>query len=202
MIAKLRGLIDNIDDGKCIVDVNGVGYLVFCSSRTLTALPNPPGIASLLIETQVREDAISLYGFASSAERDWFRLLTTVQGVGAKVALALLSSLSPDQLIAAIATGDRGALTKSPGVGPKLAIRLLSELREKAGAMPGGGAGGVVFSSTSALSSTTADALSALQNLGYRRPEAEAALARSIAELGADAPLDVLIRAGLKALAK
>ncbi|OYV49205.1 MAG: Holliday junction branch migration protein RuvA, partial [Acidocella sp. 20-58-15] len=88
MIAKLRGLIDNIEDGKCIVDVNGVGYLVFCSSRTLTALPNPPGIASLLIETQVREDAISLYGFGSSAERDWFRLLTTVQGVGAKVALA------------------------------------------------------------------------------------------------------------------
>ncbi len=203
MIAKLRGLIDTFEDGKCIVDVNGVGYLVFCSSRTLAALPNPPGIASLLIETQVREDAISLYGFGSSAERDWFRLLTTVQGVGAKVALALLSSLSPDQLIAAIATGDRGALTKSPGVGPKLAIRLLSELREKAGAMPGGGgAGGVVFSSTSTLSSNAADALSALQNLGYRRAEAEAALARSVTELGADAPLDVLIRAGLKALAK
>ncbi|MDE8342390.1 MAG: Holliday junction branch migration protein RuvA [Acidocella sp.] len=203
MIAKLRGVIDAIEDGRCIVDVNGVGYLVFCSSRTLAALPNPPGIASLLIETQVREDAISLYGFGSSAERDWFRLLTTVQGVGAKVALALLSALSPDQLIAAIATGDRGALTKSPGVGPKLAIRLLSELREKAGVMPGGGgASGVVFSSSYAPASNAADALSALQNLGYRRLEAEAALARSIAELGADAPLDVLIRAGLKALAK
>ncbi len=202
MIAKLRGAIDNIEDGKCIIDVNGVGYLVFCSTRTLSALPNPPAIASLLIETQVREDAISLYGFAASAERDWFRLLTTVQGVGAKVALALLSSLSPDQLIAAIATQDRAALTKSPGVGPKLAIRLLSELRERAGAMPGGGNNGAVFATPLAPQSTAADALSALQNLGYRRPEAEAALARALAEHSAEAPLDVLIRAGLKALAR
>ncbi len=203
MIAKLRGAIDGIEDGKCIIDVNGVGYLVFCSSRTLSALPNPPAITSLLIETQVREDAISLYGFATSAERDWFRLLTTVQGVGAKVALALLSSLSPDQLIAAIATQDRAALTKSPGVGPKLAIRLLSELRERAGAMPGGGgAAGAVFTSALPAQSVAADALSALQNLGYRRPEAEAALARALAEHSTEAPLDVLIRAGLKALAR
>ncbi|HQT64637.1 MAG: Holliday junction branch migration protein RuvA [Acidocella sp. 20-57-95] len=202
MIAKLRGVIDAIEDGKCIIDVNGVGYLVFCSGRTLAALPNPPAIASLLIETQVREDAISLYGFSNSAERDWFRLLTTVQGVGAKVALGLLSALSPDQLIAAIATGDRAALTKSPGVGPKLAVRLLSELREKAVAMPGGGGAGIVFSASLPAASNAADALSALQNLGYRRAEAEAALARSVAELGDDAPLDVLIRAGLKALAK
>jgi Holliday junction DNA helicase RuvA len=202
VIAKLRGAIDNIEDGKCIIDVAGVGYLVFCSSRTLAALPNPPAIASLLIETQVREDAISLYGFATSAERDWFRLLTTVQGVGAKVALALLSSLSPDQLIAAIATQDRAALTKSPGVGPKLAIRLLSELRERAGAMPGGGNNAAVFATPLPAQSTAADALSALQNLGYRRPEAEAALARALAEHSPDAALDVLIRAGLKALAR
>ncbi len=201
MIAKLRGAVETIEDGRCIIDVNGVGYLVFCSSRTLASLPNPPAIASLLIETQVREDAISLYGFASAAERDWFRLLTTVQGVGAKVALALLSSLSPDQLIAAIATQDRAALTKSPGVGPKLAIRLLSELRERAGAMPGGGAG-AVFSPALPAQSVAADALSALQNLGYRRPEAEAALARALADHGAEAPLDVLIRAGLKGLAR
>lgn len=201
MIAKLRGVVDGIEDGKCIIDVNGVGYLVFCSTRTLAALPNPPGIASLLIETQVREDAISLYGFGSPAERDWFRLLTTVQGVGAKVALALLSSLSPDQLIAAIATQDRAALTKSPGVGPKLAIRLLSELRERAGVMPGGG--GPTFPAAALpAQSTAADALSALQNLGYRRAEAEAAIARVLAEHGAEAPLDVLIRAGLKALAR
>ena len=138
MIARLRGNVDAIEDGRCIVDVGGVGYLVFCSSRTLGELPNA-GIATLLIETQVREDAISLYGFATGAERDWFRLLTTVQGVGAEVALALLSALSPDQLIAAIASGDKSALTRTPGVGAKLAIRICTELREKAGVMPGGG---------------------------------------------------------------
>jgi Holliday junction DNA helicase RuvA len=200
VIAKLRGIVDAIEDGRCVLDVNGVGYLVFCSSRTIAALPNAPGVASLLIETQVREDAISLYGFATGAERDWFRLLTTVQGVGAKVALALLSSLSPDQLIAAIATGDKSALTRSPGVGPKLAARLLLELRERAGAMPGGG--GAVLPSSQAPAGAVADALSALTNLGYRRAEAEAALSRVVADAGADAALDVLIRGGLKALAK
>jgi len=201
LIAKLRGAIEAIEDGKCIVDVGGVGYLVFASSRTLGALPNPPAIASLLIETQVREDAIALYGFATGAERDWFRLLTTVQGVGAKVALALLSSLSPDQLIAAIATQDKAALTRSPGVGPKLAVRLLSELRERAGAMPGGG-GGALPASVPLAKGHAADALSALTNLGYRRAEAEAALARAVEAHGADADLDILIRGGLRALAK
>jgi Holliday junction DNA helicase RuvA len=199
VIAKLRGIVDAIEDGRCVLDVNGVGYLVFCSSRTIAALPNAPGVASLLIETQVREDAISLYGFGTGAERDWFRLLTTVQGVGAKVALALLSALSPDQLIAAIATGDKSALTRSPGVGPKLAARLLLELRERAGAMPGGG---VVLPAFPAPAGAVADALSALTNLGYRRAEAEAALSRVVADAGADAALDVLIRGGLKALAK
>jgi len=174
-----------------------VGYLVFCSSRTLGALP-VAGTASLLIETQVREDAIALYGFATGAERDWFRLLTTVQGVGAKVGLAILSALSPDQLIAAIAAGDKAALTRAPGVGPKLGIRICTELREKAGAMPSGGATVVAF----APKGTMADALSALTNLGYRRPEAETALARAADDHGPDAALDVLIRAGLKALAK
>jgi holliday junction DNA helicase RuvA len=197
MIARLRGIVDAISDLSCIIDVGGVGYLVFCSTRTLGALPST-GTASLLIETHVREDAISLYGFASGAERDWFRLLTTVQGVGAKVALALLSALSPDQLIAAIATGDKSALTRSPGVGPKLAIRILTELREKAGVMPGGATMPVAFVPKGAA----ADALSALTNLGYRRAEAEAALARAGEEHGPDAALDVLIRAGLKALAK
>jgi Holliday junction DNA helicase RuvA len=198
MIARLRGVVDAVGDGHCIIDVNGVGYLVFASARTLGALP-AEGIATLLIETQVREDAISLYGFATGAERDWFRLLTTVQGVGAKVALALLSALSPDQLIAAIATGDRAMLTRSPGVGAKLAMRLVSELREKVGAMP---AGGVVVPAFAAPAGAAADALSALLNLGYRRPEAEAALAGVMAQYGPDAALDVLIRGGLKALAK
>ncbi len=199
MIARLRGLIDNIEDGKCIVDVAGVGYLVFASTRTLAALPLPPAMASILVETQVREDAISLYGFATNAERDWFRLLTTVQGVGAKVALALLSSLSPDQLIAAIATQDKAALTRSPGVGPKLAIRILSELRERAGAMPGGG---TAMPASIVPKGAVADALSALTNLGYRRAEAESALARAITDHGENATLDVLIRAGLKGLAR
>jgi Holliday junction DNA helicase RuvA len=201
MIAKLRGLIDSIETGSCVLDVNGVGYLVLASTRTLGALPNPPATASLLIETQVREDAITLYGFATSAERDWFRLLTTVQGVGAKVALALLSALSPDQLIAAIATGDRAAVTRAPGVGPKLAVRILSELHDKAGGMPGGG-GAVLAANPIKNNITAADALSALLNLGYRRPEAEAAIAGAIATHGEAAALDILIRAGLKALAK
>jgi len=199
VIAKLRGLIDNIEDGKCVVDVSGVGYLVYASTRTLASLPLPPVLASMLIETQVREDAISLYGFATNAERDWFRLLTTVQGVGAKVALALLSALSPDQLIAAIATQDKAALTRSPGVGPKLAIRILSELRERAGAMPGGGA---ALPASAVPKGAVGDALSALTNLGYRRAEAESALLRALAEHGESAALDVLIRAGLKGLAK
>ncbi len=201
MIAKLRGAIDNIEDGRCIIDVAGVGYLVFASTRTLGALPNPPAIATLLIETQVREDAISLYGFATSPERDWFRLLTTVQGVGAKVALAILSALSPDQLIAAIARQDKAELTRSPGVGPKLAIRILSELREKAPLMPGGNAAPFP-AALPAPKGNVADALSALTNLGYRRSEAEAALAHAIEDTGPDAALDILIRAGLKALAK
>jgi len=197
MIARLRGVVDAIEDGRCILDVGGVGYLVFCSSRTLGALP-AAGAATLLIETQVREDAIALYGFGTGAEREWFRLLTTVQGVGAKVALALLSALSPDQLIAAIATGDKAALTRTPGVGPKLAIRICTELREKAGVMPGGGASVMAFAPKGAV----ADALSALTNLGYRRAEAEAALAAAAEVHGDGAALDVLIRAGLKALAK
>jgi Holliday junction DNA helicase RuvA len=199
VIARLRGVVDAITDTSCLIDVGGVGYLVFASTRTLGALTNT-GTVSLLIETQVREDAISLYGFASAAERDWFRLLTTVQGVGAKVALLLLSALSPDQLIAAIATADRAALTRAPGIGPKLAIRICTELREKAAGMPGGGAG--LAPALPAPKGAAADALSALQNLGYRRAEAEAALARAAADHGADAALDVLIRAGLKALAK
>ncbi len=175
MIAKLRGAVEAIEDGRCVLDVNGVGYLVFCSSRTLAALPNA-GTATLLIETQVREDAIALYGFAASAERDWFRLLITVQGVGAKVALALLSALSADQLIAAIGTGDKAVLHKTPGVGPKLAIRIMTELRDKAGVMPGGGGTAAI---TFAPRGAAGDALSALLNLGYRRAEAEGALAKA-----------------------
>ena len=199
MIARLRGVVEGIEDGRCIVDVGGVGYLVFCSSRTLGALPDA-GVASLLIETQVREDAIALYGFATAAEREWFRLLTTVQGVGAKVALGVLSALSPRELIAAIHAGDRAALTRAPGVGAKLAVRLLSELRERAGAMPAGPGFAPVLPPPGG--DAAADALSALLNLGYRRPEAQAALARAAERLGQGAALDALIRDSLKELAR
>ncbi len=137
MIAKLTGRVEALEDGRCVLDVNGVGYLVHASTRTLASLP-AGGTAALLIETHVREDAILLYGFAEPAEREWFRLLTTVQGVGAKVALGVLSALSPRELVAAIQAGDRAALTRAPGVGAKLAVRLLTELRERAGAMPTG----------------------------------------------------------------
>jgi Holliday junction DNA helicase RuvA len=199
MIAKLTGRVEALEADRCVVDVNGVGYLVQASTRTLAALPVGQ-LASLLIEMHVREDAIVLYGFFESAEREWFRLLTTVQGVGAKVALNILSALSPRDLIGAIQAGDRGSLTRAPGVGAKLAVRLLTELREKAGAMPTG----IGFSPVlpPPVGGVEADALSALVNLGYRRPEAQAAVSRVLARLGEDAALDAVIRDGLKELAR
>ena len=198
MIARLAGRLAALEDGACILDVNGVGYLVHASSRTLAVLPAAPGIATLLVETQVREDAILLYGFADAAERDWFRLLTTVQGVGGKVALGLLSALAPEALAAAIRAGDRAGLTRAPGVGPRLAARLLTELREKAGAMP---VTPGVAGPAAAPAGPAEDALSALVNLGYRRAEAEPALARVLARLGAEAPLGTVIRDSLRELA-
>ena len=199
MIAQLTGRIEAITDGSCIVDVNGVGYLVQASTRTLAALPAAPALAKILVETHVREDAILLYGFAEPAERDWFRLLTTVQGVGAKVALGLLSTLSPRDLVSAIAAGDRGSLTRAPGVGAKLAVRVLTELREKAGAMPLGSG----FTPIAILPAGVAeDAVSALVNLGYRGPEARPAVARVIERLGEAAPLGDVIRDSLKELAR
>ncbi len=198
MIARLAGRLAALEDGACILDVNGVGYLVHASSRTLAVLPAAPAIATLLVETQVREDAILLYGFADAAERDWFRLLTTVQGVGGKVALGLLSALAPEALAAAIRAGDRAGLTRAPGVGPRLAARLLTELREKAGAMP---ATPGVAGPAAAPAGPAEDALSALVNLGYRRAEAEPALARVLARLGAEAPLGTVIRDSLRELA-
>ena len=199
MIAKLTGKIEQIEADRCVVDVNGVGYLVNASTRTLAALPAGQ-VASVLVETHVREDAIVLYGFFEAAEREWFRLLTTVQGVGAKVALNILSALSPRDLIGAIQAGDRGALTRAPGVGAKLAVRLLTELREKAGAMPAGVGFSPVLPAPSG--GVEADALSALVNLGYRRAEVPAAVAKILERLGDDATLDAVIRDGLKELAR
>ena len=198
VIALLTGRVEGIEADRCIVEVGGVGYLVQASTRTLAALALPPATARVLIETQVREDAITLYGFSESAERDWFRLLLTVQGVGAKVALNILSALSPSDLIGAIAAGDRASLTRAPGVGPKLAIRLLSELRDKAGAMPTG----VVLPAGSAPRGPEADAISALANLGYRRAEAQPVVAAVIAAAGDGAGLDVILRESLRELAQ
>jgi Holliday junction DNA helicase RuvA len=199
MIAQLTGRVDTLSDGTCVIDVGGVGYLVQASSRTLSALPQPPTLAKVLIETQVREDAIILYGFADSAERDWFRLLTTVQGVGGKVALAILSAMSPRDLISTIAVGDKASLTRAQGVGPRLAIRLLTELKDKTGTMPA--SAGVSYTPVGAATAAD-DALSALVNLGYRRAEAQQIIARVLERLGEAATLDALIRDSLKELAQ
>ena len=201
MIAQLTGRIEAMADGTCIVDVNGVGYLVHASSRTLAALPQPPAPAKVLVETHVREDAILLYGFADSAERDWFRLLTTVQGVGGKVALSLLSALSPRDLVAAIAAADKTSLTRAAGVGARLAVRLVTELRDKVGAMPSSGGIGMPAIATPA-GGVQDDAVSALVNLGYRRPEAQAATARAADRLGDGVTLDALIREALREIAQ
>ena len=197
MIAQLTGAIAAREDGRCVVEVNGVGYLVHASSRTLTALDER---ATVFTEMQVREDAITLYGFADTEERDWFRLLTTVQGVGGRVALNILSSLAPRELVAAIASGDKASLGRASGVGPKLAARLATELRDKVSGMPAGA--GLGAAAVSAPGNPVGDAVSALVNLGYRRAEAELAVGRALEKLGPTASLDALIRDGLQDLAK
>jgi Holliday junction DNA helicase RuvA len=200
MIARLTGLVDALEDGRCVIDVAGVGYLVHASSRTLAALPRPPELAKLLVETHVREDAIQLFGFTDTAERDWFRLLTTVQGVGPRVALSILSALAPRDLIGAIAARDQASLTRAPGVGARLAARLLTELKDKVGAMPSSPAAAVSLQ-PSRPGGVAGDALSALVNLGYRRPDVQATVARVMERLGDTAALDAIIRDSLKELA-
>ncbi len=205
MIGKLSGTLDSVSDGIALVEVNGVGYVVHASNRTLQRLGPNGGLVSLLIETQVREDAINLYGFAEKAERDWFRLLTTVQGVGAKVGLAILGVLSPDDLSLAIAAQDKAAITRAPGVGPKLGARIVAELKDKAGSVGNELSASAVSAangSGKAGAGPTEDATSALVNLGYRRTEAYTAVAKAAREQGAKATLDSLIRAGLKELSQ
>lgn len=210
MIAKLTGRIDSISQDGLVLDVNGVGYLVFCSTRTSGAVSGEAGTVSLAIETHVREDHIHLYGFIDEAERGAFRLLTTVQGVGAKLALAILSTLSADMLAQAIAAGDRAALNKAPGVGPKLAARLLTELKDKVAtlAMPlttqalrSANDAAPVGAQTSDMAGAAADAVSALVNLGYGRTEAYSAVVRAAKARDGEATIEVLIREGLAALA-
>ena len=206
MIAKLRGLIDAVGDDWAVIDVGGVGYLVACSARTLARLPRPGEAAALLVETHVREDAILLFGFLDGGEREWFRLLTTVQGVGAKVALAILSVLAPEQLVLALAAKDKTELTRASGVGPKLAARIVAELEGKAGRVPlspGLAAAGAEPGGTGvAGGGAVADAVSALVNLGYRRIEAHGAVVAAARALGEGGEAPALIRAGLKELAR
>lgn len=205
MIAWLKGIIRDLGAGYAVIDVNGVGYLVSASGRTLGTLQmNQP--ATLHIETVVREDALLLYGFRDTAERDWFRLLQTVQGVGGRVALALLSVLTPDQLVQAIASGDKTALARADGVGPKLAVRLLTELKDKVAGLALGAMARTapsVSPSVETGGTVEAEAVSALVNLGYGRSDAFAAvvkLAQQQRDAGAEPTLADLIRAGLKAL--
>lgn len=204
MIGKLKGLIDSYGEDFVILDVNGVGYVVHCSTRTLQKLPRIGEASALAIETQVREDSIRLFGFATESERDWFRLLQTVQGVGAKVALAILSILPANDLASAIAMQDKATVSRAPGVGPKLAARIVAELKDKAPAF------GAVDPALARLSSeepegapsAARDAISALVNLGYGRPQAAAAVAESLKQLGEAAEAGALIRQGLRELAR
>jgi len=204
MIAKLTGILDHVGAEGAVIDVGGVGYLTFCSTRTLGQLPSPGGAARLLIETHVREDHIHLYGFVDAAERDWFRLLTTVQGVGARLALAILSAVAPDGLTLAIVAQDKATLARADGVGPKLAARIVNELRDKVGGLALAATNGAApaVSSPAGEPGVTGDAVSALVNLGYRRAEAFGAVAAASRRLGGDAPVDALIRAGLQELAR
>ncbi len=205
MIGKLKGVVDSYGEDFVLLDVQGVGYEVHCSARTLQRLPKPGDPAVLSIETHVREDMIRLYGFRSDAEREWFRLLQTVQGVGSKVALGLLSVLEPPHLASAIAMGDKTAVARAPGVGPRLAARLVAELKDKAPAFAPIDPALIALSGAVENRSApqpVADAISALVNLGYAQLQASAAVAAALKAGGEDAEAKVLIRLALKELAQ
>jgi len=205
MIGKLKGTIDSYGSDFVILDVGGVGYVVHCSARTLQALPAVGSAASLAIETHVREDQIRLFGFQTEVEREWFRLLQSVQGVGAKVALAILGTLKPAELANAVAMRDKASVARAPGVGPKVAERIVTELKDKAPAFAA--VDPAVAQLAGALDEGKAtqpisDAVSALVNLGYGQPQAAAAIAAAAREAGEGAETAKLIRLGLKELAK
>jgi Holliday junction DNA helicase RuvA len=201
MIARLKGLLDDIGEDHIVLDVGGVGYLVQCSAHTLRALPGRGEAVVLEIETHVREDHIHLFGFMDALERDWFKLLQTVQGVGARVALGMLSSVSVGDIGGAIAAQDYVPLTQASGVGPKLAKRLIAELKDKAPTPNLGAQLAAVAAGESPTASRQADAVSALINLGYGRAEAAAAVAQAARQAGEEAAVEVLITTGLKELA-
>ena len=205
MIARLKGIIEDLGDDWAVIDVGGVGYLVFASGRTLGRLAVGEA-AVLFIETHVREDHIHLYGFADTLDRDWFKLLTTVQGVGAKVGLAIQSVLSGDEVSRAILSGDKTAITRAPGVGPKLAQRIISELKDKVGSITLGQAlktetgTGVAGPAANQAQGAVSDAVSALVNLGYSPSQALGVVSEAAGELGESADVGILIKAGLSKL--
>ena len=202
MIAKLTGRLDETGEDWAIVDVQGVGYLVHCSARTLSALGAVGEACTIHTDLQVSENDMRLLGFAEAGERDWFRLLTGVQGVGSKVALAILSALSTGELRDACAAVDAASVARANGVGPKLAGRIVNELKDKAGAMPGAAGGGVAGAAIMPAGGASADAVSALQNLGFKPAVAAQAVARAQEELGEGAAEGDLIRVALKKAAK
>jgi Holliday junction DNA helicase RuvA len=205
MIGKLKGLIDTYGEDFVILDVGGVGYLVHCSARTLQELPGTGQPATLAIETHVREDQIRLFGFLTDVEREWFRLLQTVQGVGAKVALSVLGTLKPADLASAIALRDKAMVARTPGVGPKVAERIVTELKDKAPAYASVDPAVIRLSGAvedRRAPQPVADAVSALVNLGYGPPQAAAAIAAAARSAGEKADTASLIRLGLKELAK
>ncbi len=205
MIGKLKGVVDTIAEDHLILDVHGVGYLVHCSARTLRDLPRMGEAVSLVIETHVREDMIRLYGFATEGEREWFRLLLSVQGIGTKIALAVLSTLRPTELAQAVTLADKTMIARAQGVGPRVATRIVTELKDK---VPGGFAADMGLPAVAGDAAivgeggAVADALSALVNLGYALPQANVAIAAAMRAAGEDATTEKLIRLGLKELAK
>ena len=199
MIARLSGLLAEAGADHAVIDVGGVGYFALLSAKTLSAIGPVGGAVTVYTDMQVREDAITLYGFGSAGERDWFRLLTSVQGVGGRVALAILSVLAPDELARAVAQADKAMVARANGVGPKLAMRIVNELKDRAGVVALGPAGAVLVAPAG---SAATDALSALANLGFRPAEASAAVAAASEELGPDAGLDALVRLALRKAAR
>ena len=205
MIGKLKGTIDEIGEDHVVLDVHGVGYVAFCSARTLGKLGSSGEAAVLFIETYVREDQFRLFGFLSALEREWFRLLQSVQGVGSKVALAVLSTLTPGELANAIALQDKTAVSRAPGVGPKVAVRIMTELRNKAPAFAGEASASIGLKQElgeGVAAAPVADAVSALTNLGYSRDQAANAIAAALKNGGEGADSAKLIRLGLKELAR
>ncbi len=205
MIGKLKGLVDEIAEDHVVIDINGVCYVAHCGTRTLSTLPSAGEATVLFIETFVREDQLKLFGFTTALEREWFRLLQSVQGVGAKVALAVLSTLSASDLANAIALRDIAMVTRAPGVGKKVAERIVTELKNKAPAFAGEAAGSMGLKQElgeGAAPAPVADAVSALANLGYSRDQAANAVAAALKQAGETAPSATLIRLGLKELAQ